>query len=393
MQPLRERLMTRLLTAKGYLSGTEVSQDLGVSREAVWKHIRALRREGFVISASPRKGYLLLDVPDVLHPGVVLPSLTGAFGRPYHYHGVLSSTNDRAKELAHAGAVEGTVVAAEEQTGGRGRRGRLWHSPHGGLWFSLILRPTVALQNTLTLVERQPCDFRQSNSEKFPEAAKNKHSAESEAGRRGAYTEVREHRTASLTKLGAVLQQPPTVSPAEIHTLSLLVSLAVVQGVEELLGIRPDLKWPNDIILDGRKAGGVLVEISAEAEQVHYAVAGVGLNVNITFFPEELEAFATSLKIYTEKETCRARLLGVILKTLENSYFRWCREGFAPFLKDYKERLCCLEKEVVVDDAGRVFGGVVLDVEAGGRLVLGLPDGKTIHLSGGEVTVREGSGP
>lgn len=325
MQPLRERLMTRLLTAEGYLSGTEVSQDLGVSREAVWKHIRALRREGFVISASPRKGYLLLDVPDVLHPGVVLPSLTGAFGRPYHYHGVLSSTNDRAKELAHAGAVEGTVVAAEEQTGGRGRRGRLWHSPHGGLWFSLILRPTV--------------------------------------------------------------------SPAEIHTLSLLVSLAVVQGVEELLGIRPDLKWPNDIILDGRKAGGVLVEISAEAEQVHYAVAGVGLNVNITFFPEELEAFATSLKIYTEKETCRARLLGVILKTLENSYFRWCREGFAPFLKDYKERLCCLEKEVVVDDAGRVFGGVVLDVEAGGRLVLGLPDGKTIHLSGGEVTVREGSGP
>ncbi|MEW6183182.1 MAG: biotin--[acetyl-CoA-carboxylase] ligase [Bacillota bacterium] len=324
MQPLREQLMTRLMTAKGYVSGAEVSQDLGISREAVWKHIRALRREGFVISASPRKGYLLLNVPDVLHPWAVVPLFTGGFGRPYHYHGVLSSTNDRAKELAHAGASEGTVVVTEEQTGGRGRRGRLWHSPRGGLWFSLILRPGV--------------------------------------------------------------------SPAGIHSLSLLVSLAVVQGVNDFLRICSELKWPNDIFLGGRKAGGVLIEIGAEAEQVHYAVAGVGLNVNITSFPAELDAAATSLRIHTGKETCRARLLGAILKTLEDGYSRWCREGFGPFREEYKKRLCCLGKEVTVSDAGRLTGGVILDVEVDGRLVLGLPDGGTLRLSGGEVTVREGRG-
>jgi len=319
---LREQLF-RLLNNQGFVSGTEISRNLGISRGAVWKHIRALRREGFVISGSPRRGYRLERVPEMLSPLAVLPVLTGGFGRPYHYFPATSSTNDRAKELALSGAPEGTVVVAEQQTGGRGRRGRWWYSPPGGLWFSLLLRPRV--------------------------------------------------------------------SPAEVQTLPLFLALAVVRGVEGYLGLRLDLKWPNDILLGGRKVGGILTEIGAETEQVHYVVAGIGLNVNFTTFPPELEATATSLRAGSGSEICRARLLGGLLEAVEKDYICWCRAGFAPFRERYKERCICLGKEVVVETAGEVLSGLAADVDAAGRLLLSIRGGESRWLSGGEVTVKEGN--
>ncbi|MEW6771172.1 MAG: biotin--[acetyl-CoA-carboxylase] ligase [Bacillota bacterium] len=317
----RERLV-QLLKDRGFVSGTEIGLRLGISRGAVWKHVRALREEGFAIFGSPRRGYRLGDVPDTLLPPVVLPFLTGGFGRPYRYHPVTSSTNDRAKELAQSGAPEGTVVVAEQQTGGRGRRGRSWHSPPGGLWFSLLLRPDVP--------------------------------------------------------------------PAETQTLPLLLSVAVVRGIEEHLGLQPGLKWPNDILLGGRKVGGILTEMSAETEQVHHVVAGIGLNVNITSFPPELETTATSLRIQSGGEVSRARLLGVLLAVIEEDYRRWCRAGFAPFHAAYQERCSFLGKEVVVVAAGEVLTGLAAGVDAAGRLLLSVPGGGIKRLSGGEVTVREG---
>lgn len=318
---MRERLLAWLLTAEGFVSGAEISQKLDISRGAVWKHIQALRREGFVITGSTRRGYRILSVPDILLPGVVFPVLTGKFGRPYYFHQTLSSTSDLVRQLAHAGAPQGTVVAAEEQTSGRGRRGRSWYSPRGGLWFSLLLRPHV--------------------------------------------------------------------SPAQSQTLPLFVSLMVAKGIERLLGITLDLKWPNDILLGGRKTGGVLVELGAEAEQVHYAVAGIGINVNVASFPPELQE-ATSLRIYTGRRVDRARLLAAILHSIETGYPRWCREGFAPFREAYKARLSFLGKHITARTAGgEVFNGIAADVDAGGRLLLSSAGGQR-WLCGGDVKAREG---
>ncbi|MDI6631257.1 MAG: biotin--[acetyl-CoA-carboxylase] ligase [Bacillota bacterium] len=317
---VRERLV-QLLKDRGFVSGTEIGLRLGISRSAVWKHVRALREEGFAILGSPRRGYRLADVPDTLSPPVVLPFLSGGFGKPYRYYPVTSSTNDRAKELAQSGAPEGTVVVAEQQTGGRGRRGRSWHSPPGGLWFSLLLRPDVA--------------------------------------------------------------------PAETQTLPLLLSVAVARGIEEYLGLHPDLKWPNDILLGGRKAGGILAEIGAETERVHHVVAGIGLNVNIASFPPELETTATSLQIQWGGKISRARLLGVLLAVIEEDYRRWCRTGFAPFHAAYQKRCSFLGKEVAVVAAGGVLTGLAAGVDAAGRLLLSVPGGEVKRLSGGEVTVRE----
>ncbi|MEW6446619.1 MAG: biotin--[acetyl-CoA-carboxylase] ligase [Bacillota bacterium] len=320
---MRERLLAQLLAADGFVSGAEISQKLEISRGAVWKHVQALRREGFLISGSTRRGYRILSVPDVLFPSVVLPVLTGDFGRPYYFYRTVSSTSDVTRELAQSGAPEGTVVTAEEQTRGRGRRGHSWHSPPGGLWFSLLLRPGV--------------------------------------------------------------------SPAQSQTLPLFISLMVAKGIAKLVGITPDLKWPNDIFLDGRKTGGVLVEIGAEAEQVHYAVVGIGVNVNVTSFPPELEKEATSLQRSTGRRVNRACLLGAILTAIESEYLRWCREGFAPYREGYKERMSILGKQIMVQTTGgEVVSGIAADVDAGGRLLLCLPAGEQRWLQGGVVKVGEG---
>lgn len=127
-----------------YLSGGNIGRRLGISRAAVWKHICTLRDGGYRIEARSGRGYRLRETPDLLLPEEVQPGLTTTvIGRTYrHYHSV-SSTNDAARQLAREGAPEGTVVVAEEQTGGRGRLGRGWHSPRGGLWVSVILRPAA----------------------------------------------------------------------------------------------------------------------------------------------------------------------------------------------------------------------------------------------------------
>ena len=130
-----------------WVSGEELSRKLEVSRSAVWKHIRTLRQEGYEIDSSPRKGYRLTRTSPWLLPAEIREGLqTKVFGRgEIVYHRETDSTNTRAKELAAAGAPEGTMVIAEAQTAGRGRKGRVWHSPPGdGVYLSIVLRPRIS---------------------------------------------------------------------------------------------------------------------------------------------------------------------------------------------------------------------------------------------------------
>ncbi|MCD4706458.1 MAG: HTH domain-containing protein [Candidatus Sabulitectum sp.] len=136
-----------LRNSNGFVSGEEIAESLGVSRAAVWKHIRNLRNMGFDISASTNKGYMLVAVPDI--PSVeVLSSLlsTYVFGKTVEYHPVITSTNDRAMELGLSGAACGTVVTAGSQTAGKARNGGSWSSPSGkNLYLSIVVRPGVAM--------------------------------------------------------------------------------------------------------------------------------------------------------------------------------------------------------------------------------------------------------
>ena len=139
----QEEILKALKLLGGYVSGAELSRTLGMSRTAVWKHIRELRHLGYQIEASPHKGYRLLASPDKLLAAEIRLGLdTDIIGRKIISHPSLGSTMDEAFRLAAKGAEEGTVVCAESQTQGRGRMGRRWESPQGqGICFSLVLRP------------------------------------------------------------------------------------------------------------------------------------------------------------------------------------------------------------------------------------------------------------
>ena len=139
-----------------FTSGEALSAKLGLSRTAVWKHVQSLREKGYRIDAVPARGYRLVDVPDRLSPLELAPLLsTHDLGQNIHFHDSLPSTNEAAFRLAADGAEHGEVVITEQQTAGKGRRGRTWVSPHGlNLYFSAILRPELPPQRApeLTLV-------------------------------------------------------------------------------------------------------------------------------------------------------------------------------------------------------------------------------------------------
>lgn len=147
----RSRVVFALACAPGGVSGEDLAADLGVSRAAVAKHVAALREIGYAIEARPGRGYRLLAAPDAPLPYEVAPLLATAAWGPLLGGGVTGSTNEDARELARGGAPAGTVVLASAQTRGRGRLGRVWDSPPGGVYLSMLLRPDVAPADAGTL--------------------------------------------------------------------------------------------------------------------------------------------------------------------------------------------------------------------------------------------------
>ncbi len=143
---MQDEILSALRRRHEYISGEDLSSQLGVSRQALWKHIQGLKEAGYDIVAVPHLGYRLEASPDRLYPAEISWQLqTRSFGKTVHYYDELASTMDTAEELALSGAAEGTLVVAEAQTRGRGRMGRDWVSPkYQGIYCSLILRPRIA---------------------------------------------------------------------------------------------------------------------------------------------------------------------------------------------------------------------------------------------------------
>ena len=150
----KNQVAALLAGAGGHVSGEEMSRALGVTRAAVWKEMEALRREGWPIESSPRKGYRLAGPPPALSGAYISAQLPpdSLFSGKVLVEPVVDSTNTRLKAMAAAGAPEGTALIAEEQTGGRGTHGRSFQSPRGdGLYLSVLLRPPAELRDLFTL--------------------------------------------------------------------------------------------------------------------------------------------------------------------------------------------------------------------------------------------------
>jgi BirA family biotin operon repressor/biotin-[acetyl-CoA-carboxylase] ligase len=320
---MKQVLLTILKGEKEkYVSGEELSRQLGVSRTAVWKHIGRLRDEGYRIESLPRLGYRLVSVPDLLLPAEIAEGLvTSALGRKiYHYH-KLDSTNRLARELCARGEPEGSLVVAEVQDTGRGRLGRSWSSPAGGIWMTLILRPKLA-----------------------------------------SY---------------------------QLPLITLTAAVAAVEATLKTTGLKPGIKWPNDLLLSGRKLVGILTEVSAETDRVNHCVLGVGVNANIPpeRMPSELQGLATSLLAETGKPVDRAAWVRNFLESMETYYLNAASDQFHVVRMRWKEFSETLGREVTVRLGERSVHGMALDIDESGALQVRTPNGVETMMAG-EVTLK-----
>src|SRR5580704_19452224 len=252
------------------VSGARVAREIGVSRSTVWKWVERLRELGVRVKGHPRTGYFLERVPDILTADMLRQRLKGSlFGKRIYHFFKVDSTNRVALELGHAGEAEGAVVLGEEQTAGRGRAGRSWHSQRAaGIYVTLRLRPKLA--------------------------------------------------------------------PVQAPLLTMMAGLSAHSAVQALTGLAVNLKWPNDLLIGGKKVGGILTEMHAEPNQVRFVIVGIGVNVNQEKFPGELANIATSLRAETGKPQSRMELLVRLLREFENDYNRFLREGVSGVVERFE---------------------------------------------------------
>jgi len=271
------------------------------------------------IAGHPATGYRLQAVPDLLLPDMLAPAVQGTlFAQHLHHYFKIGSTNTAAMEAASAGAPEGSVFLAEQQTAGRGRGGHSWHSVQSdGIYCSVILRPALP--------------------------------------------------------------------PSEALLLSLAAGLALHAAVQKMDSqIRADLKWPNDLLIDGKKFGGILTEMNAEVTRVRYVVIGIGINVNQTEFPADLSEIATSLRMASGSTWSRMELCAALLESLGREYrdFLGKADGRESILRRFEEHSSSVRGRNVQIEENGGFEGVTDGLDSRGFLRVRTPQEVRTVLSG-----------
>ena len=318
-------ILALLRNSKDYVSGQQLCDRFGVSRTAVWKVINQLKEEGYQIESVTRKGYRLVECPEIFSEWEITSRLTTAWaGQKICYYEETGSTNIDAKRLAEEGALHGTTVVADKQSQGRGRRGRSWQSPSGSaVYMSIALKPDFA--------------------------------------------------------------------PDKASMLTLVMALSVVEAITELTGLEAAIKWPNDIVVNGKKVCGILTEMSAEPDYIHYVVIGVGINVNnqTQDFEDEVRQIATSLKIEADKTISRAAMVERILFYFEKNYDTFVRKlDLSELQEAYQKYLINLNAEVKVLDPKGEYTGIARGINATGELLVEKEDGTIETVYACEVSVR-----
>ena len=306
----------------GYVSGAALSEKLGVTRSAVWKHMEQLQALGYLISSQPHLGYRLGDpIPDLLVADELLARMPKAGKEEISWRPIVfretQSTNDLVLREAQVGQAEGLVIAADKQTQGRGRQGRKWVSRAGdGLYASILLRPRWPL--------------------------------------------------------------------SQVARLTIFASLAIAEAVETLTTRRIEIKWPNDLFHEGKKLGGILTEIQADAESLRFAVIGFGINCRQTAsdFPDEIRNIATSLRLIQGAAPRRADLLLAILDRLAAR----ARDPFGTVREAWAARCLSVGKLITVQTPSGLKQGQALGLDENGALLLRREGGVVEAVTAGDVS-------
>ena len=322
----KNRILELLERQRGEsISGEHLAGILNISRNAVWKAVKELQKDGYHIVAVTKKGYCLSDENDIVSIPGIKPFLSEK-SQPYadkiQIYKSLESTNKTAKEMAVAGAEHGTVIISDGQTMGRGRYSRKFFSPSGGgLYMSIVLRPEV----------------------------------------------LRFENPTSVTAFAAV---------------------SVCEAIESISKKAPKIKWVNDIFIDGKKVCGILTEAVTDFESggLGWIVLGIGINVCIRTedFPVDLQPLATSLYPDEKMPGVRNKLAAEIINRILG--FETLPSETQVFEK-YKKRLMMLGKEITVIQNQMEYKATAIDIDSVGHFVVKNENGEIITLSSGEIRI------
>ena len=310
-----------------YLSGQDLSDVLKISRVAVWKHIKKIQELGYTIESKQKSGYKLTANSDLLLPWEITTGLKTKFiGQQSYYFDSIDSTQNQALKMVNNAKNNGAIIIASKQTGGKGRAGRKWISPKGGIWFSVILQPKFDI-SIVTL---------------FPIAS----------------------------------------------------ALALSKALEKTFKINPELKWPNDLTIKGKKLAGILVDASLESNRIENIVLGIGINFDV-----DVKQIEKSLKdtpnfygvasLNQQKNKIRPiQLIQTFLVELEKIYDLMNTKKTGKILAEWTKRSSTIGKNVQLDTIGGRIKGKATKIDDDGALIVAHSNkvdrilaGDVIHLS------------
>lgn len=320
---MKEEILRLLRSADGYISGQELCNRFGVSRTAVWKAINQLKEAGYEIEAQQNKGYRLMTAPDLMTEAEIKSLMhTEWVAKEVLYFDTIDSTNTKAQELAEKGYPSGTLVVADKQESGKGRRGRSWVSPSGtGIFMTLMIKPDI--------------------------------------------------------------------NPNNASMLTLVAALAVAKAITSVTGEKAMIKWPNDIVVNGKKVCGILTEMNAQFDYINHIVVGIGINVHNESFPEEISQMASSLMIEAGgKRFHRAQIIAETMSYFEQYYDTFLKtQDLSALVREYDELLVNRNKSVRVLDPKEPFDGKAMGITPKGELIVDTWESRKL-VSSGEVSVR-----
>jgi BirA family transcriptional regulator, biotin operon repressor / biotin---[acetyl-CoA-carboxylase] ligase len=326
--PTEEQVLSLLKMHTGYVSAKTLAKEVGVSRNVISKWIRILRKYGYNIESNHRVGYKIIAETAFPVPWELAKVLNTCFigkDKKILYRVTVESTQKLAILLAKKKpSSEGTVIIAEQQTGGRGRENRKWLSPSGGIWLSVILRPTT--------------------------------------------------------------------SASKITLLPFIAAIAVGEAIRKTTHLNPKLRWPNDVMINGKKVAGILIDISMEGDKINYAIIGIGINANVDSLALssvlESHTMATSISDELGYKISMLELTKATLEQLEYYYFQ-IRESFPrAIIKQWKNNSDILQHKVEVIGKHRTIKGIAEDINDDGSLLVRTHDGKKINVVASDVRVR-----
>lgn len=319
-----------LASETGYVSGNKLAKQLGLSRVAVWMQLQKLTKQGFSFEAARSRGYRLVQFPPQLHHALIQAHLAGRAKTPNLITlERVDSTNSEAERHLAAGSRTPLVILAREQTQGRGRRGRVWHSPPAGNLYSTFV-------------------FR------------------------------------------------PKLEPARLQDFTLWMGLNICELIANFCSIEPGLKWPNDVLINGRKVGGMLTEARIDAEEVHDLVFGLGLNLNgrANDLPKDLQKSATSLAEVAGGPVDVNRFAAALIGRVISACNRFVEDDYRDKFAELWARFDVLRGQpVTVTQGSRTIAGTATGIDAEGSLIVRTSAGRTERFRAGEVTLSRDAVP